>query len=68
MNTFFTQKTCDRCGSSLSNGRTMSMFNKECICMKCKDKERNRSDYKKATNAVRKEEQNGNRDFEGIGL
>lgn len=33
MDKFFTQKTCDRCGGSLENGRIMSMFNTECICM-----------------------------------
>lgn len=34
MDKFFTQTTCDRCGGSLEAGRTMSMFNEDCICMK----------------------------------
>lgn len=38
MDKFFTQENCDRCGESLKNGRIMSMFNKECICMDCKKK------------------------------
>ena len=36
---FFTQTSCDRYGGSLAGGRTMSMFNEQCICMKCKDAE-----------------------------
>lgn len=47
MDTFFTQKYCDRCHGDLSDGRTMSMFNEDCICMKCKRKESERSDYPK---------------------
>jgi hypothetical protein len=37
---FFTQRNCDRCGKDLSGGRTMSWFTEECICMECKEKER----------------------------
>ena len=33
MDKFFTQKHCDRCGNDLSAGRTMSMYNEDCICM-----------------------------------
>lgn len=40
MDKFFSQKYCDRCGKSLNGGRIMSMFNEDCICMECKDKER----------------------------
>ena len=68
MDKFFTQDTCDRCGGSLENGRTMSMFNTDCICMKCKDAERNRPKYKEAQKAVRQAEMSGNRNFAGIGL
>jgi hypothetical protein len=39
MDQFFSQKYCDRCGGSLEGGRTISMFNEQCICMSCKEKE-----------------------------
>ena len=67
--TFFSQTTCDRCGCSLINkGRTMSMYNTDCICMDCKDKERKRSDYSKAVEADNAEIRKGNYNFEGIGF
>ena len=66
--TFFTQKYCDRCGSSLENGRTMSMFNTDCICMNCKNKEKQRPDYQMAQDAERDAIMHGNRNFVGIGL
>jgi len=68
MEKFFEQETCDRCGRSLSNGRIMSMFNTETICLDCKIKETRREDYKKALDSVRAEEAKGNRDYEGIGF
>lgn len=67
MDKFFTQKHCDRCGGSLSGGRTMSMFNEDCICMECKEKERQRADYGKAVEADHAEIKNGNYNFKGIG-
>ena len=33
MDKFFSQKYCDRCGKELTGGRTMSMFNEDCICL-----------------------------------
>lgn len=66
--TFFTQKFCDRCGGSLEGGRMMSMFNTDCICMKCKEKERARDDYGKARDAEMVAVRSGNRNFQGIGL
>ena len=68
MDTFFSQKHCDRCGGSLEAGRTMSMYNTECICMKCKDKERERDDYARAVAADHDEIKKGNYNFAGIGL
>ena len=68
MDTFFTQKTCDRCGGTLEGGRTMSMFNTDCICMKCAKKERSRSDYGKARDAEMDAVRNGDRNFRGIGF
>ena len=68
MDTFFTQKYCDRCGKSLDGGRTMSMFNTDCICMECKKKETLREDYKDAQKADMAEIRKGNYNFKGIGF
>lgn len=65
---FFTQTTCDRCGGSLQGGRTMSMFNTQCICMKCSEEERRRPDYKDAVEADHEHIRNGDFNFKGIGL
>jgi len=67
MDRFFTQKTCDRCGGSLDAGRTMSMFNTDCICMKCKSEERKRKDYNKAVEADHAHIKIGDYGFKGIG-
>ena len=48
MEDFYTKDKCDRCGGSLASGRIMSMFNEECICMKCKSDEMQRPDYDEA--------------------
>lgn len=68
MDKFFSQEYCDRCGSSLENGRIMSMFNRQCICMKCKDEERKNKNYKKACDADNEQIKKGNYNFGGIGL
>ena len=68
MNNFFTQTTCDRCGGSLKDGRIMSMYNTDCICMKCKKEERKRKDYKDALEADRNEIKKGNYNYKGIGF
>lgn len=68
MDIFFTKTTCDRCGGSLKDGRTMSMYNTDCICMKCKKEERNRSDYQNALEADRNAIKNGNYNYKGIGF
>ncbi len=67
MDTFFTQEFCDRCAGSLENGRIMSMFNNDCICMKCKDKEKEHPKYKDAQDADHAEIVKGNYNFAGIG-
>ena len=67
MDKFFTQKNCDRCGGDLSEGRTMSMYNEDCICIECKGKERKRSDYKQASDADNEQIKQGNYNFGGIG-
>ncbi len=66
MDSFFTQTTCDRCNKDLKCGRTMSMFNTDCICIECSDKEKLDKDYKKAVEADHKEIRQGNYNFKGI--
>ena len=66
MDRFFTQKYCDRCYGSLSGGRTMSMFNEDCICMECSRKERERDDYADAVAADHAAIKSGNYNFKGI--
>ena len=64
---FFTKKYCDRCDAELAV-RTMSMLNGDVICMRCKEKERQRSDYCKAVEADNAAIRRGDRNFKGIGL
>ena len=66
MDKFFSQKYCDRCGKSLKGGRIMSMFNTDCICMECKDKEIKDPDYQKAVEADIDEIKRENYNFSGI--
>lgn len=66
---FFSKKYCDRCGTSLmGKARTMSMFNTDCICTDCKDKERFLQNYNEARDKELEEVKKGNYNFEGIGL
>ena len=39
---FFEVQNCDRCGKPLNGCRIMSMYNKDVLCMDCKDKETQR--------------------------
>lgn len=66
MDKFFTQKYCDRCGGSLEGGRIMSMYNTECLCMSCKEKEEQCSDYSEAAEADNAEIRKGNYNYKGI--
>ncbi len=66
MDNFFSQKTCDRCGGSLDKGRIMSMFNTDCICMDCLEKEKKDKDYDKAVKAEMEEIKKGNYNYKGI--
>ena len=68
MDDFFTKQNCDRCGKSLKDGRIMSMYNEQTICMECKKKESQRADYSKAVKADHDEIRKGNYNFKGIGL
>lgn len=67
MDKFFSQKYCDRCGKDLKGGRIMSMFNEDCICMECKEKETRDKSYKKARDKEIEEVRKGNYNFKGIG-
>lgn len=66
MDRFFSQKYCDRCGSSLAKGRIMSMVNTDCICLACKEEEVVSSDYKEAAKAESEEVKKGNFNYKGI--
>ena len=66
MDKFFTQKHCDRCYGPLDGGRIMSMFNEDCICMKCKEAEHQDSEYKKAVEADHNEIRKGNYNYKGL--
>ena len=59
---FITRKTCDRCVSSLDGGRIMSMFNTDCICMICREREKHDKSLKVDHEQIRK----GNYNFKGI--
>lgn len=63
---FFTQENCDRCGEKLKDGRIISMYNTQCICMECKRKEMLRADYKDASDAEQEEIKKGNYNYKGI--
>ena len=65
---FLSKTNCDRCGGSLKGGRMQSMYNNDCICMKCKEKETRRADYKEASQADNNAIKEGNYNFPGIGL
>ena len=67
MSDFLTQDNCDRCGLPLTSGRIMSMFNTDCICMECKDKERSHPLYEKAQGKEMEEVKRGNYNYKGIG-
>lgn len=66
MDKFFTKQTCDRCGGSLKGGRIMSMYNEECLCLDCKEKETKQSDYNEAVEADHEEIRKGNYNYKGI--
>lgn len=68
MDRFFTQDKCDRCYKNLKDGRTMSMFNLQCICMECAEKERGLSAFTKAQESELEEVRKGNLNFKGIGF
>jgi len=49
---FFEVSKCDRCHGPLDGGRILSMYNDhDVLCTKCKEAERQRSDYQNAVEA-----------------
>ena len=68
MDSFFRKTVCDRCGKSLSKGRSMSIFNLDCICPECKAAEHEHPRYEEAVQAEREAIRNGSYHFDGIGL
>ena len=48
MDTFFTHPHCDHCGKALKNGRMMSMFSTNALCLDGIAVECQRSDYQQA--------------------
>ena len=58
--------TCDRCKRE-TNATIMSMFNKERICIWCKNLERQHENYHKIAEAEIKAIHNGNFNCIGIG-
>lgn len=68
MDNFFKKTHCDRCGKSLKDGRIMSQFNEDCLCLECKSNEEKHPDYNKAITAEIKEIKRGNYNFKGIGF
>ena len=64
---FFSQQKCDRCGGTLKDGRTMSRFNMDCLCLECAEAEKRHPDYQKAVEAEIAAIRNGNLNFKGIG-
>lgn len=61
------QQTCERCGNP-TLATIMSVYNRQLLCMDCKDAEMKRPDYKKATDAEIEACRRGDYNFPGIGM
>lgn len=59
---------CDRCGFSNNNIQIMSKFNKDMICMPCKEEEKAHPKYQEASEAELNECKAGRMNYIGIGL
>lgn len=57
---------CDRCGAS-ARALRMSMFNTEMLCQPCLGKEKRHPKYEEARAAEKREIEQGNYNFPGIG-
>ena len=58
---------CDRCGNK-TNITTMSMFNRQMVCLPCKHEEKLLPEYVNACKVELEEVRKGNMNFEGVGL
>ena len=58
---------CERCGGH-TRASICSMFNRQMLCMGCKEKEKAHPEYKQATEAEAVAVGNGDYNFPGIGL
>lgn len=61
------RENCDRCHQPTNGVTIMSMYNEDIICIPCKGREKERSDYNKAVQADIEEIKKGNYNYEGIG-
>ncbi len=59
------RENCDRCGESTNNSTTMSIFNTDVICMKCKENEKNDPEYEAAKKAEEDALLSGNTNYQG---
>lgn len=66
MDRFFAQTVCDRCDGTLEVGRIMSMFNTDCLCLACKEKEKTRPDYPATVKVEHEAVKKGNTNYKGI--
>ena len=66
MDTFLTQKNCDRCKKPLKS-RIMSVFNTDCLCLECHVLEQQHERYEEAKAAEHEAVKRGDYNFPGIG-
>lgn len=61
------REKCDRCGQPpIDNTTTMSKFNKQVICMPCKEKEQKHPKYRTACDAEEEAIRNGDFNYPGL--
>ena len=64
---FFEVQKCDRCDGSLDGGRILSIYNDhDVLCMKYKEDERQRSDYRAAVEADNAAIRRGDFNYRGL--
>ncbi len=56
---------CDRCKGPTDNTTTLSMFNEDVICMRCKDEEKKDPEYEAAERADYEASKAGIKNFKG---
>jgi hypothetical protein len=60
------RQKCDRCGNPTSGVTTMSVFNRDVICVKCKEEEKLDPDYKLAQDSEAEAIKNGDYNYPGL--